>query len=60
MVGLEQAITVGPMSGKSNVVWFLEKRGVEPTDRAVQSVLDLAKATPRILTEEEILAAAGA
>ena len=59
MVGLEQAITVGPMSGKSNVVWFLEKRGVQATDRAVQSVLDLAKTTPRLLTEDEILAAAG-
>jgi 2-isopropylmalate synthase len=60
MVGLEQVITVGPMSGKSNVVWFLEKRGVQPTDRAVKSVLELAKTTPRLLTEEEILAAAGA
>jgi 2-isopropylmalate synthase len=60
MVGLEQTITVGPMSGKSNVVWFLEKRGVSPTEGAVQRVLDLAKRTPRLLTEAEILAAARA
>ena len=59
MVGLEQAITVGPMSGKSNVVFFLEKHGVEPTDAAVQGVLEKAKSTPRLLTDEEILAAAG-
>ncbi len=58
MVGLEQAITVGPMSGRSNVIYFLEKRGVQPTDEAVGKVLDVAKATPRLLTEEEILAAA--
>ena len=58
MVGLEQAITVGPMSGKSNVVYFLEKRGVQPTEGAVANVLELAKSTPRLLTEEEILAAA--
>jgi hypothetical protein len=48
------------MSGKSNVVWFLEKHGVQPTDGAVQRVLDLAKGTPRLLTEAEILGAARA
>jgi 2-isopropylmalate synthase len=59
MVGLEQAITVGPMSGRSNVIFFLERHGVEPTDRAVASVLELAKSTPRLLTDREILQAAG-
>lgn len=59
LFGLKQVIAVGPMSGKSNVTWFLEKRGITPTDERVQKVLDLAKQTPRILTEQEILAAAG-
>ena len=59
LFGLEQEIRVGPMSGKSNVTWFLEKRGHRPTDEAVQRVLDLAKTTPRMLTEREILEAAG-
>jgi 2-isopropylmalate synthase len=58
MVGLEQVIKVGPMSGKSNVIWFLERRGVEPTDEAVERVLALAKTTPRLLGEDEVLAAA--
>jgi 2-isopropylmalate synthase len=58
LVGLEQVIAVGPMSGKSNVTWFLEKRGIQPTEERVQKVLDLAKKTPRLLTEAEILAAA--
>jgi len=58
LVGLEQVIAVGPMSGKSNVTWFLEKRGIQPTDERVQKVLDLAKQTPRLLTESEILTAA--
>jgi len=57
LFGLEQVIAVGPMSGRSNVTWFLEKRGVKPTDEQVQRVLDLAKKTPRLLTEEEILRA---
>lgn len=58
LVGLEQVIAVGPMSGRSNVTWFLEKRGVAPTEERVQKVLELAKKTPRLLTEAEILAAA--
>jgi 2-isopropylmalate synthase len=60
MVGLEQVIKIGPMSGKSNVVWFLEHHGVAPSDKAVDNVLALAKKTPRLLTDAEILAAAGA
>jgi isopropylmalate/homocitrate/citramalate synthase len=59
MVGLEQVIKIGPMSGKSNVIWFLEKQGLEPTDQAVDAVLQLAKRTPRLLTDEEIRTAAG-
>ncbi len=59
LVGLEQVIAVGPMSGKSNVTYFLEKRGVVPTEEQVAKVLELAKKTPRLLTEDEILAAAG-
>ena len=60
LVGLEQVIAVGPMSGRSNVTWFLERRGIDPTDERVARVLELAKKTPRLLTEEEILGAAGA
>jgi isopropylmalate/homocitrate/citramalate synthase len=60
MVGLEQVIKIGPMSGKSNVVWFLERHGVAPSDKAVDSVLALAKKTPRLLTDAEILTAARA
>lgn len=58
LFGLEQVIAVGPMSGKSNVTWFLEKHGVTPTDEAVERVLALAKESPRLLEDEEILAAA--
>jgi len=59
LFGLQQVIAVGPMSGRSNVIWFLEKRGVEPTDERVQRVLNLAKTTPRQLTDGEVLDAAG-
>ncbi|MBO47337.1 MAG: 2-isopropylmalate synthase [Planctomycetes bacterium] len=56
--GLEQKISVGPMSGKSNVIWFLEKRGIEPTEERIAAVLDRAKHSDRLLTEEEVLSSA--
>ena len=58
MVGLEQNIKIGPMSGKSNVLWVLERHGIaEPSDEQVQRVLEAAKASPRLLTDDEVLAA---
>lgn len=60
LFGLEQVIAVGPMSGKSNVAWVLEKHGVEATDERIGRVLERAKATPRQLTDPEVLDAAGA
>lgn len=58
--GLQQRISVGPMSGRSNVIWFLEQRGVEPTEERIAAVLTRAKASSRLLTEAEVLDAAGA
>lgn len=58
LFGREQSIKVGHMSGKSNVTWVLEKHGVEPTDERVQAVLAIAKESPRLLTDDEVLAAA--
>jgi isopropylmalate/homocitrate/citramalate synthase len=57
LVGREQEIDVGPMSGKSNVIFWLEKRGLTASDAVVDRVFQKAKASPTVLTEEEILAA---
>jgi isopropylmalate/homocitrate/citramalate synthase len=57
LVGREQEIEVGPMSGKSNVVFWLERRGLPATGAVVDRVFGIAKASPRVLTEEEILRA---
>src|SRR6476659_566292 len=35
MVGREQEVDVGPMSGRSNVLFWLEKRGLQTTDEMV-------------------------
>lgn len=55
MVGREQEIDVGPMSGKSNVVFWLEKRGLPATDEVVDRIFAKAKSSSSVLTETEIL-----
>jgi 2-isopropylmalate synthase len=57
LVGREQEIEIGPMSGKSNVIFWLEKRGLPATDAIVERVFQKGKASATVLTEEEILAA---
>jgi len=54
MVGREQEIEVGPMSGKSNVVFWLERRGLPASDEVVDRIFAKAKASSCVLTEEEI------
>ena len=55
MVGRVQQIEVGPLSGKSNVVFWLEQHGVVPADEVVDRVFRRAKSSQRVLTEQEIL-----
>jgi len=54
MVGRRQEIEVGPMSGESNVVYWLESRQIGPTPERVQAVFQRAKSVDRILLDEEI------
>jgi 2-isopropylmalate synthase len=56
LFGLEQVIEIGPMSGRSNVVYWLGKRGISANDEVVERILAAAKQSDRILTEEEIFA----
>lgn len=57
--GLDQVIEIGPMSGKSNVVFWLEKRGIKPSDELVERILTRAKHSDRLLTELELLELCG-
>jgi len=43
------------MSGKSNVVFWLERRGLPAEDAVVDRIFAQAKASTCVLTEEEIL-----
>jgi 2-isopropylmalate synthase len=56
LVGREQEIEVGPMSGKSNVIFWLEHHGCAATDELVDRIFAKAKASTTVLTSEEILA----
>jgi len=54
--GLSQVIEVGPMSGKSNVRYWLESRGITASDDLVDRIFAHAKSVDHILSDEEILA----
>ncbi|HTP68414.1 MAG TPA: LeuA family protein [Dongiaceae bacterium] len=56
MFGLEQIVEIGPMSGKSNVIYWLARHGIPETDELVNRIFEAAKQSPRVLTNEEIRA----
>ncbi|RYE94806.1 MAG: 2-isopropylmalate synthase [Myxococcales bacterium] len=58
--GREQEIVVGFMSGASNVSHVLRRLGLEASKEHVDAVLQAAKATDHILSDDEIRAAVGA
>jgi len=53
--GLDQVIDIGPMSGKSNVLFWLDRRGIPASDNVVESIYRRAKASDHTLSESEIL-----
>jgi 2-isopropylmalate synthase len=57
--GLEQVIEIGPLSGRSNVIYWLEKRNFPANDEIVDRIFAAAKQAERIMTEEEIRALVG-
>lgn len=54
LVGREQAIEIGPMSGRSNVIYWLERRGFEASDALVDRIFAKAKSATTTLSESEI------
>jgi len=52
--GFRQRIRVGPMSGRSNVVFWLEEQGLDPADAVVDRIFAAAKKSDRLLTDEEL------
>jgi len=54
LFGLDQVIDVGPMSGKSNVLFWLQQRGISATDDIVERIYQRAKSSDHTLSEAEI------
>ena len=55
--GLQQVIRIGHMSGRSNVVHWLERNGFEVDDALVAHMFEVAKGQRRMMTDDEVRAA---
>jgi 2-isopropylmalate synthase len=55
LIGCRQVIEVGPMSGESNVVYWLQERGIEAAPDLVKEIFLKAKSSLATLEEVEIL-----
>ncbi|HMB54962.1 MAG TPA: LeuA family protein [Thermoanaerobaculia bacterium] len=55
-IGRRQEVEVGPMSGESNVVCWLEARGFEAEPGLVGEIFRAAKEADQVLAEAEVLA----
>ena len=54
LFGREQEIVIGPMSGGSNVTFWLKRRGLQPSEPLVKAILARAKESDRLLTDDEV------
>lgn len=55
MFGCTQTIEIGPMSGASNVNWWLVQHGFSPEEALVNTLLQQAKRSDRVLTDDEVI-----
>ena len=55
LFGLAQIIEIGPLSGKSNVIFWLERHKIPADEATVTRILDAAKQSARVLTDDELL-----
>ena len=56
LFGMEQVIEIGPMGGKSNVLYWLARHQIPADDTLVSRILEAAKQSARVLTDAEIQA----
>ncbi|MFQ5433927.1 MAG: LeuA family protein [Anaerolineae bacterium] len=55
MVGREQSIEIGPMSGEHNVRYYLREHDIQEHPVFVEKILAAAKRSNRLLGEEDVL-----
>jgi 2-isopropylmalate synthase len=56
MFGRHQEIGIGFMSGASNVGYWLRQRNIEPSEELVAAILQAAKGTTHIMSDDEVMA----
>jgi 2-isopropylmalate synthase len=54
--GRDQVIEIGHMSGRSNVRFWLERRGIDATPSRIEAVFNAAKCCPSTLATDAIMA----
>ncbi|MGH9703047.1 MAG: LeuA family protein [Candidatus Acidiferrales bacterium] len=54
LFGLQQVIEIGPLSGKSNVVYWLEKRKIAASEELIEHIFSAAKKSDRVLSDGEV------
>ncbi len=57
--GREQVISIGPMSGRANVLGWLARHGLDAEEEVVDRILAWAKESDHVLTDEEVLGLLG-
>jgi 2-isopropylmalate synthase len=55
LFGMHQVIDIGPMSGKSNVIYWLESRGIEASEERVNRIFERAKSSSAVLEENDVM-----
>lgn len=55
VVGREQVIEIGPLSGEANVLHWLGRRGITPEPSLVSMLLEAAKHSEEVLDEPQVL-----
>jgi 2-isopropylmalate synthase len=54
LFGMEQVIEIGPMSGKSNVLYWLARHQIPADDALVSRILEAAKQSAHVLSDAEV------
>ena len=52
--GLKQKIEIGPMSGQSNIIFWLQQRDIDPEPELVEKIFDYAKHSNMLLNDSQI------
>jgi 2-isopropylmalate synthase len=55
LFGQRQIIEISPMSGRSNVIYWLKTRGIVATEERVSRIYEYAKKSSSVLEEEQIM-----